>query len=453
MKYTLGNQDVDTSFITIEPTWKGVMSEKIKNLVGMSPPDSICEINKGSTLNYYINIKQFKPYVKTCASVLLNKKEVLNEIKKKTEEISSKIREISEEYINKVGGLTDEEIIDLLMRMNELQIKCVVYGTPVTFADIYGGITNKMLEIIREKKDLKNPSHIYTNVLGSPFVESITERAYKDIRNRTDDEKLLEDYYWLDQGYIGRGLTKDHLKEIRNHKNDKMPNKKELLEEIELSEEEERVFEVSRDLIFIKSLRADSRQFIHVVVNRIMDLLAKRYDVEVRYLETLCVEEVCDILRGKKEIPEDLEKRWAHSVFIPKDAGYEILIEGEANSYLEKHLVKEEIEVKDEVKGQVAQPGIVRGRVRLIFTPQHNDKVKEGDVLISTATSPQLLPAMKRAAAFVTDVGGITSHAAIVARELNKPCVVGTKIATKIFRDGDMVEVDADKGIVRRVGE
>jgi len=58
---------------------------------------------------------------------------------------------------------------------------------------------------------------------------------------------------------------------------------------------------------------------------------------------------------------------------------------------------------------------------------------------------------MQRAAAFVTDEGGITCHAAIVAREMKKPCVIGTKIATKIFKDGDIVEVDADKGIVRKI--
>ena len=58
---------------------------------------------------------------------------------------------------------------------------------------------------------------------------------------------------------------------------------------------------------------------------------------------------------------------------------------------------------------------------------------------------------MKKAAAFVTDEGGTLCHAAIVARELNKPCVIGTKIATEIFKNGDMVEVDAERGIVRKV--
>ena len=66
-------------------------------------------------------------------------------------------------------------------------------------------------------------------------------------------------------------------------------------------------------------------------------------------------------------------------------------------------------------------------------------------------TTPDFVPAMRRAAAIVTDEGGVTCHAAIIARELKKPCVVGTKHATQIFKDGDMVEVDANAGIVRKV--
>ncbi|MFA6445786.1 MAG: PEP-utilizing enzyme [Candidatus Paceibacterota bacterium] len=64
-------------------------------------------------------------------------------------------------------------------------------------------------------------------------------------------------------------------------------------------------------------------------------------------------------------------------------------------------------------------------------------------------TRPDFLSLMNKASAFITDEGGITCHAAIVARELNKPCIIGTKIATKVLKDGDMVEVDAERGVVR----
>lgn len=104
-----------------------------------------------------------------------------------------------------------------------------------------------------------------------------------------------------------------------------------------------------------------------------------------------------------------------------------------------------------EVKGQAAYRGSATGRVRILKNEQDMEDVQEGEVLVSPMTTPDFLPAMKLAAAIVTDEGGITCHAAIVARELKKPCVIGAKIATKIFKDGDMVEVDADNGIVRKL--
>ena len=76
-------------------------------------------------------------------------------------------------------------------------------------------------------------------------------------------------------------------------------------------------------------------------------------------------------------------------------------------------------------------------------------KMNKGDILVAVQTMPQLLPAMKKAAAFVTDIGGLVCHAAIVARELGTPCIIGTWNATKILKDGDLVEVDADEGVVK----
>ncbi len=75
--------------------------------------------------------------------------------------------------------------------------------------------------------------------------------------------------------------------------------------------------------------------------------------------------------------------------------------------------------------------------------------MKEGDILVANTTHPNYLPAMHKAAAFVTNEGGMISHAAIVAREMKKPCIVGTGNATKVLLDGDTVEVNATLGIVK----
>ncbi len=120
--------------------------------------------------------------------------------------------------------------------------------------------------------------------------------------------------------------------------------------------------------------------------------------------------------------------------------------------YIENNILIREPDIlsQTEVKGMTAQKGLVKGKVRIIYTEEELNKIKsEEDILVTPMTRPEFVPAMKIAGAFVTDEGGIVCHASIVSRELKKPCIVGTKNATKIFKDGDMVEVDADKGVVR----
>ncbi|OGM30707.1 phosphoenolpyruvate synthase [Candidatus Woesebacteria bacterium RIFCSPHIGHO2_02_FULL_42_20] len=98
--------------------------------------------------------------------------------------------------------------------------------------------------------------------------------------------------------------------------------------------------------------------------------------------------------------------------------------------------------------GAGASPGIATGVVRIVKNPKEINKVASGDILVAPMTSPDFVPAMKKAMGIVTDEGGQTSHAAIVSRELGVPCVVGTKEATKKLKDGDVVTVDGRAGYV-----
>ncbi|MHB8830952.1 MAG: PEP-utilizing enzyme [Patescibacteria group bacterium] len=103
------------------------------------------------------------------------------------------------------------------------------------------------------------------------------------------------------------------------------------------------------------------------------------------------------------------------------------------------------------IYGSVANPGTAIGRVVVCKDLASIDKVQEGDVLVASMTRPEYMAAIKKAAAIVTDEGGITCHAAIVARELGIPCVIGTKVATKVFKDGMIVEVRANHGMVKQI--
>lgn len=100
------------------------------------------------------------------------------------------------------------------------------------------------------------------------------------------------------------------------------------------------------------------------------------------------------------------------------------------------------------VEGQGASPGIASGRVVIVRDVKDTSAVKDGDILVTKMTNPDMVPAMRRVSAIVTDEGGMTCHAAIVSRELGTPAVVGTKKATKVLKDGMIITVDGEKGTI-----
>jgi len=128
---------------------------------------------------------------------------------------------------------------------------------------------------------------------------------------------------------------------------------------------------------------------------------------------------------------------------------YRRLLLGEKANKKFDEIIKAMGEGLKELKGYSASLGRTKGKVKTINKVSDFSKFNTGDILVTSMTRPEMMPIMKRAAAFITDEGGITCHAAIVSRELGIPCIIGTKIATKVLRDGQLVEVDANKGIVK----
>jgi phosphohistidine swiveling domain-containing protein len=151
---------------------------------------------------------------------------------------------------------------------------------------------------------------------------------------------------------------------------------------------------------------------------------------------------------GKLPSKEELNERNKESVFLLLE-GKTTIITGKDIKNIEKILMKDRL--SNELKGEIAYRGFARGVVRVIMNPALMKSFHEGQILVTGMTRPDYIPYMEKAAAFITDGGGILCHAAIVAREMKKPCIVGTGIASKVLKDGDLVEVDANKGIVRKL--
>lgn len=161
--------------------------------------------------------------------------------------------------------------------------------------------------------------------------------------------------------------------------------------------------------------------------------------------------EIQDMLRVNKIDVKNIEKRVeGHSFLIIKDKFYHLSAQ---NADSIRKIVDSKIHEGDSLKGQIASLGFAKGKAKVLFSAKECYKIEKGDILITSMTTPDYVPAMQKSAAIVTDEGGLSCHAAIVSREMGKPCIIGTKIATKVFKDGDLVEVDANKGVIRKLNK
>jgi phosphohistidine swiveling domain-containing protein len=148
---------------------------------------------------------------------------------------------------------------------------------------------------------------------------------------------------------------------------------------------------------------------------------------------------------------QSLLSRKKRCAVIHTQQGFQVLAGQEAERMF-KHLNKQQTS-SDTVAGLIASPGRITGRVKIILKLHDMANMDKGDILVASMTRPEMTPAIKLASAVVTDEGGVTCHAAIISRELGIPCIIGTKTATKVFKDGDLVEVDANKGIVKKISK
>lgn len=234
------------------------------------------------------------------------------------------------------------------------------------------------------------------------------------------------------------------LKKIQEEQEQKVNS---LLEEIEASEELRQTVADLRQLVFLRTWRLEQLSKGNAKAKEILNEIGRRNGFSGEEMVFLLPREVDQLLEGEKMIKEKIvqrQRRWC----LIFDEDKVCFFEGEEAERLAavsgKRKGKEMV-----LSGQAVSLGKYKGRVKIINKKEELNKIKKGDVLVTEMTTPDFVPAMERAGAIVTDIGGLTCHAAIVAREMGKPCVVGTERATKVFKDNELVEVDAVKGIVK----
>ncbi len=269
------------------------------------------------------------------------------------------------------------------------------------------------------------------------------------------NSELIKNENAIDELMDWYGKKLDSL-EIIWHKKKKLGDRKELRQFFDLAVEawlglavsyfiatQENVSQSKRDLGL--RMRARSIDYFELTDHVIQDTLRDFYPELGDLIKFIRIEEVMNDAIPSLAILEERKKHYIYFKSKLYSDNLDIFAK-ENNIKIERDEVPNDI---SELKGQIAMKGKVSGVVRVLHSKADISKIKEGEILVTMMTTPDYLPAMQKAAAFITDEGGITCHAAIVAREIGKPCIIGTKVGTKVLRDGDMVEVDANNGIVK----
>ncbi|MEI8337703.1 MAG: PEP-utilizing enzyme [bacterium] len=265
-------------------------------------------------------------------------------------------------------------------------------------------------------------------------------------------EKLCDKEYFINE--ISK-LTKKKAIEEKNRTQSEIEYNIENVKRIKSQIKDNHInllIDVVVEYTFLRTERVDLLKKLQAPARRIYDLIAELLKEETNMNWTrfevvnLMNSEIISYLSGVL-IP-DFEKTKSRKKFIfYRNSAEEVIVEDQA--ILSEVATLLQSDNTKQIKGAIAFRGIIKGKVSLIFSKEDLHKIYEGSVLVARTTMPDYIHAMEKAVAFVTEEGGITSHAAIIARELKKPCIVGTGNCTKVLKDGDLVEVDAEKGIVR----
>lgn len=279
--------------------------------------------------------------------------------------------------------------------------------------------------------------------------------------------KLVSDFGWIHYGYTGPLMGKEYfIEEIARalagdpasramefaRMDERTVNRQnELLDEFSVDQEHARRFRLCSELLYAKNYRKEMAYFALSHADRLLAEIARRLQLTPLQVRYFLVDELCSALEnGTPLAGAEAEQRHAFCLYLIENGSARLLKRPDAVHWLSL-IEEEQITSSDSVKGSCACPGDATGRVILLADARELGRVQAGDVIVSYSTNPSMVPAMRRAAAIVTEMGGISSHAAIVSREFNIPCIVGAKGVTKLFSNGDMVEVKAAQGVIRRL--
>lgn len=368
-----------------------------------------------------------------------------------------------------ITGKIEEKVNFYLMKILSGQ-KYNDYSAKLTLSDRENTLSEEELEwlkIVKIGKELElTQISIDTQSKQGEFYNQLENHFKKYQQLTIGDDSWVPDISYFYNKYKEDSkrdveeLNK-RIAEIKSYPVKVSKEKEEIIAELNLDPEIVMLCKVLSDIGHVRlQLRIDGWTMIASYSTPIDKELMARLGISYEQLHSKTRKEYEELIKSGKpkgdvtadSLPVSYKKDFLYWI---DDGQIEVLYGKEAALAFEELIPQEDLSGISAVKGNIAMTGKATGKVCIYSWGDNLEgklkEMEENKILVTGMTRPQLMPLIYKAKAIVTDQGGVTSHAAIVSRELGIPCVIGTKNATGVFKPGEEVEVNADEGIVRKI--
>lgn len=340
-------------------------------------------------------------------------------------------------------------------------------GTDTQVADML----RKEIGKIGRESEFTEVFSVATSPVHQSFINEAEMKLLKIAIEAPDDDRRLEEYqrkyYWSRNNYTtAQMLTVDDFKkdikvwcesgadlkakheQLKDTPRINKEKKRRLFGKYKFSSLLLTLLKISEDFTWWQDERKRATYFNIRIGTSILNEMARRRGYDQELMKFMVAPEVKGMFEEGIPSQDALSDRRRNCVMVVWDGGYKILTGRDVEELHELMFSSEAEDQVDDIRGLTASVGRVRGKVKVVGSVKEVGKVEAGDILVAVMTRPDYIVGIKKAAAIVTDEGGVTCHAAIVSRELGLPCVIATKIATQVLKDGDEVEVNANHRVV-----
>lgn len=464
--------------------FEGIL-EKWNNLFDMPMPESFVYIKEG----WYSSV-----FNREHLNNIINK--IKTNLPQFTEELFFNFNKDMKEFRIKIKELKKEDSLTIFHKQYIYLFKHYAIYIPVSRF-----VESAAIDLIKNKYPTLNDEKIF--LLSRPEEFESTQRKYKkklieltfkfkkegithfkksEENFKEEINKIISEFGWI-KSYIdfkGALTIEEVIEEINNllsknnlekeyerftDKEENLNKKKEIIQKYQIKEGDYFYFKVLSKIAEMKTNVQDNQAYLSFIGKRNYDKICSIFGLSLEDLKWLNHYEIGNLLDSQRALPTKLINDLGLLIEKRKE-GVKILPLGlKAIHITDKDLIEricrdkgidlrelfyEDIEEKNVIKGIAASPGKITGEVAVVLSLDDahklKDKNKKNLILVAHELTPDYTHLLGNVIAIVSDIGGITSHAAIIARELNKPCIIGTKIATKMLKDEDLIELDANNG-------